>query len=295
MQRIAEMLKNNCCIFIGAGIPNAIGFPLWNQLVEDLISYAWTQKDTFVKESLTYSIKQELLDFVHKGKLIPVLTYCQDLFRKVNRERDYQAKIIEYLHSETKYSLARTSPVYMQVGKLVKKAVVMQTNLDKSLEEYCRLFPYINTKLPNSASIPCLVYLHGIITDPSSWIMTRGEYDDFYQRTPDFLNFIQNIFRKYNVIFLGYSLSDKEILDQIAKVKGSGRQYILVIEEIERNKSANLVWENELKYYGITVVRYNVEQDGFDAFARFLEGINSLMVPPAQMATQNQNGSTIDG
>lgn len=295
MQRIADLLKNDCCIFIGAGIPSAIGLPLWNKLAQDLIDYTWAEKNAFASDSLTYSVKQELGDFVQKGKPITAITYCRDLFRGVNRERDYQAKIIEFLHSEVKYSLARTNPVYMQVGKLFKKAIVMQTNLDKSIEEYCNITAYMNTSLPNGASIPYLVYLHGIITDPTSWVMARDEYDNFYQRNQPFLDFIQNVFRGYDVIFLGYSLSDKEILDQIAKVKGAGKQYILVLEEIDRNKSANLVWENELKHYDITVVRYSVEQEGYEAFARFLEGINSLMMPPVQIAKQNQDGSTIDG
>ena len=295
MQRVADLLKNDCCIFVGAGIPNAIGFPLWSKLAEDLIEFTWSERSTFVSDTFTYSVKQELSECVDRGMLIRAITYCRDLFRNVNRERDYQAKIVDYLHSENKYSLARTNPVYMQVGKLLEKAIVLQTNLDKSIEEYCRMTTYINTNLPNTTSMPCLVYLHGIITDPTSWIMTRDEYDKFYQLNTSLTNFVQMIFRQNNVLFLGYSLSDKEILDQIVKVKGAGKQYILVLEEVERNKSANVVLENELKYYGITVVRYNVEQDGYEAFARFLEKVVSLLTPSVQVARQGEDGSKING
>ncbi len=295
MQKIADLLKRDCCIFVGAGIPNAIGFPLWRKLAEDLIEFTWSERGTFASDKFTYSVKQELLECANKGMLIRAITYCRDLFRDVNREKDYQAKIIEYLHSENKYSLARTNPVYMQVGKLFEKAVVLQTNLDKSIEEYCRMTTYINTNLPNATSMPCLVYLHGIITDPTSWIMTRDEYDKFYQLNTSFTNFVQMVFRRYDVLFLGYSLSDKEILDQIVKVKGAGKQYILVLEEIERDKSANMVLENELKHYEITVIRYNVEQEGYGAFARFLEGVVSLLTPPVQVAKQDEDGSRING
>ena len=295
MQRIVNLLKKDCCIFVGAGIPNAIGFPLWNKLAEDLIEFIWQERNSFTPEVLTFSIKEELIEYVRRGKPITTITYCRDLLRNVDRERDYQAKIIEFLHSDIKYSLTRTNPVYMQVGKLFKKALVLQTNLDKSIEEYCGMITHMNTSLPTVISIPCLVYLHGIITDPTSWIMARDEYDNFYQRNTSFVDFVQKIFREHDVLFLGYSLSDKEILDQIATVKGAGKQYILVLEGIERNKSSNVVWESELKHYEITVVRYNVEQEGYEAFARFLESVVSLMMPPVQVAEQDQDGSTIDG
>lgn len=295
MQRVADLLKKECCIFVGAGIPNAIGFPLWSKLAEDLIEFTWLERSAFASNTFTYSVKQELLECVNKGMLIRAITYCRDLFRDVNRERDYQAKVVEYLHSENKYSLARTNPVYMQVGKLFEKAVVLQTNLDKSIEEYCRMTTYINTNLPNTTSMPCLVYLHGIITDPTSWIMTRDEYDKFYQLNNSFTNFVQMIFRQNNVLFLGYSLSDKEILDQIVKVKGAGKQYILVLEEVERNKSANVVLENELKHYEITVVRYSVEQEGYEAFVSFLERVVSLLTPHVQVEKQDEDRSRING
>jgi len=295
MQRIVSLLKDNCCIFIGAGIPNALGFPLWNKLAQDLIEYVWEIKDQLEPNSFTYSLKQELEDWVHKGKPITAVTYCKDLLRNIGKEKEYQSKITEWLHDQNKYDGARTNPVYMQVGKLVKQALVLQTNLDKSVELYCKLPAHINNDLPQTIAIPCLVYLHGVVTEPLSWIMTRDEYDSYYQQNSDFVSFIQKVFRDYNVLFLGYSLSDKEILDQIAKVKGSGKQHVLVLEDIERNRTANQVWENDLKHYEISVVRYSIDQEGYKAFSTFLEQITSLMDPPVQVAKVEDDGSRLDG
>lgn len=295
MQKVIHILQNNCCIFIGAGIPKALGFPLWSKLAEDLTEFVWQERNSFPRDKLKFGIRKELLRCACNGKPISTITYCRDLLRGVDREQDYQAKIIEYLHDETKYGLARTNPVYIYIRKLLEKAVVLQTNLDRSIEEYCKLDVYMNTQLPTVLTIPCLIYLHGVVTNPASWVMATDEYINFYQKNHTFANFVQNIFRNNDVLFLGYSLSDKEILDQIGKVKGSGRQYVLVLEEIEGNKATNIVLENDLKHYGINVVRYNVEYEGYEAFASFLKGIVTLLAPPVQAASQNQDGSRIDG
>ena len=294
MQRIADLLKNNCCVFIWAGIPKALGFPLWSKLAKDLIDFAWSKKNDFDKKRLNFSIKEELEDRVNKGEQISVITYCRDLFREINQEREYQVRIISWLHDETKYKLAKDSPVYIQLKILLKDALVLQTNIDRSIQEYCDLAFYVNTNLPSHIQKHCLVYLHGIITDPSSWVMTRDEYNNFYQRNSSFVSFVQGVFQSYNVLFLGYSLNDKEILDQIARVKGSGKQYILVLAEKDRDKSLNTVLENELKHYDIVVVRYSVEQEGYDAFVAFLEQINLLLSTPVKLGTQEQDRSRIN-
>ncbi|MCX5815407.1 MAG: SIR2 family protein [Proteobacteria bacterium] len=295
MQGIADLVKKECCIFIGAGIPKTLGFPLWSELVQDLIDYVWSKRKIFVKGELTYSIKQALEDSVRKGKLISAITYCRDRFKSVDQEEDYQKKIVSCLHDEVKYSHVKDADVYIEISKLLNKAAVLQTNLDRSLEKCLSTPTHTNMNLPNPVSVPCLIYLHGIVTDPQSWIITRDEYDNYYQRNPRFVDFIQEVFQRFDVLFIGYSLSDKEILDQIAKVKGSGRQYIFVMEESERNKADNDVVENDLKHYGITVVRYSIENEGFDEFLHFLKKINSLIEPPARVALPGQDGSTLDG
>lgn len=295
MQGIADLAKKECCIFIGAGIPKTLGFPLWNELAQDLINYTWSRRNIFANEKLTYSIKEALEDCVKKGKPITAITYCKDRFKSVNQERDYQEKIIRSLHNEDWYSRVSDSDVYIEITKLLNNAVVLQTNLDRSIEKCLRMAAHTNMNLPKTISVPCLIYLHGIVTDPQSWIITTDEYNDYYQRNPLFVKFIQNVFQNFDVLFLGYSLSDKEILDQIAKVKGSGRQYIFVMQESERNKADNDLFENNLKHYGITVVRYSIENDGFDEFLRFLKEINSLIEPPAQVALPGQDGSMLNG
>lgn len=294
MQKVVDLLRNNCCIFIGAGIPNALGFPLWSGIANDLINFTWDKKKEFTGNQLTLSIKQELEDFVRKGKPITAITYCRDRLKEIGQEKEYQSKIISLLQNEEKCRSAKDNPVYLQLEKLLKGSRVLQTNLDRSIQTHCNFKSYANNNLPNTFQTPCLIYLHGIITDPSSWIMTTDEYNKYYQNNPDFKNFIQNVFRKNDVLFLGYSLSDKEILDQIAQANESGKQYVLVLEEIERNKAFNTVYENELKHYGILVERYNIEKEGYEAFASYLAQINSLLSPPVQPNAQGQDGSRID-
>ena len=271
-----------------------LGFPLWNELALDLIDFVWERKLDLNKTKVTYDIVSHLRTFVSNGKLISAITYCRDILRECGKEKEYQDKIKAILYDKDKYNKASANEVYLQLQKLLKKAVVLQTNLDKSIEEFCNLSAHIHTNLPKAISAPCLIYLHGIVTDPSSWIITRDEYDKFYQRSNTLAMFIQSVFKNYDVVFLGYSFSDKEVLDEIAKVAGCGRKYVMVIGEMPLTKGANIVLENEYKYYGIDVVRYNIEQNGYDDFQRFLRDINAALVPPVKIAVQGQDRSRLN-
>ena len=67
MQRVADLLKNKCCVFVGAGIPNVLGFPLWKELASDLINFVWSKKDTLSNKEFPISMKQELESRVERS------------------------------------------------------------------------------------------------------------------------------------------------------------------------------------------------------------------------------------
>jgi len=283
MDRIVEVLKNKCCIFVGAGIPKNLGFPLWSELACHLVQVLWNIRDDLKKEKFDQNIQKELEEEINKGNCIRAITYCETLLKE-NELRDVFIKeIVTIFGDDSKCVAIKNNPIYIELFKFVENSFFIQTNIDQSIELFKDIQCFLNDSLPQdtySQQLPFLVYLHGIVTRPETWIFTRKEYVDSYQKNSGLSSFLQSVFKNYNVIFLGYSLSDREILDNLAKGADNGKKYYLVMEEIERDKWKNKIWETDLNNYGISVVKYDVSnEESSEAFLKFLKKINSFHIP----------------
>ena len=89
MQDFYRAMSNNGCIFIGAGISNLIGFPLWKSFAGSILEFAWQRRSTFQYRSFDVSEKEELADMIQRDKLIDVITFCKDIFKENNCMDDY--------------------------------------------------------------------------------------------------------------------------------------------------------------------------------------------------------------
>jgi hypothetical protein len=60
----------------------------------------------------------------------------------------------------------------------------------------------------------CLYQIHGAKSDRGSLVFTVPQYIERYQH-PKFTDFLKDIFNKHTVLFVGYGLSEFEILDYV--------------------------------------------------------------------------------
>ena len=61
-----------------------------------------------------------------------------------------------------------------------------------------------------------LYKIHGCVTKPKSIIITKEDYDNFFQKSRYLYSKILTLFWEYPVIFIGYSVSDRNIKDILA-------------------------------------------------------------------------------
>jgi hypothetical protein len=120
----------------------------------------------------------------------------------------------------TKGSLARELT-------LLKGAVVdgvITTNFDPILET---IFPEFRTFVgqdemlfSNPQGVGELYKIHGSFTDPDSLVLTAADYDRFEARNTYLAAKLLTIFVEHPVIFLGYSLGDRNVISILRSIAG---------------------------------------------------------------------------
>lgn len=117
------------------------------------------------------------------------------------------------------YSLKNIIEIH-ELQKINPKAIIT-TNYDTLLEdivfqEGCKRHigqEGFSTVVDDSDDKIDLYKIHGCVTKPDSIIITKEDYDNFFQKSKYLYSKIFTLFWEYPVIFIGYSVSDRNIKD----------------------------------------------------------------------------------
>lgn len=123
--------------------------------------------------------------------------------------------------------------LFKQLGKRSISGIIT-TNYDEMLE---RIFPDFETFVgqeelifANIAGIGEIYKIHGSVTDASSLVLTSKDYSDFEERSSYLIAKLLTIFLEYPIIFIGYSLNDRNIrniFETISKCLGQEKLNLL--------------------------------------------------------------------
>ncbi|MDR5736597.1 SIR2 family protein [Caballeronia sp. LZ016] len=153
---------------------------------------------------------------------------------KYKESREQYRKIATNKESALKIEIARhigesgvitNDPQLVGELELLRKIVVdgiVTTNWDGLLEY---LFPDYTVYVGQEAllfsqiqGIGEIYKIHGSHTDPSSLVLTKSDYDEFHRRNPYLASKLLTFFVENPIVFLGYSLTDENILDIIHSI-----------------------------------------------------------------------------
>lgn len=215
-------------LFVGSGLSKRyLGTEKWDELLRLFCTeYSGNefQYDIYVnktEEADYYGQQPRIAYLLEKDYNHEVLTaekYSE--FRK-NHKAELQNNvsalkiaISEYLLS---FSLPENDEEVELLRKLAKRNIsgVITTNYDNMLET---LFPEFDTYVgqeelifANIAGIGEIYKIHGSVLDAASMVLTSKDYEVFEKNSAYLIAKLLTIFLEYPIIFLGYSLNDRNI------------------------------------------------------------------------------------
>lgn len=135
----------------------------------------------------------------------------------------FKAEMCYYLKYHSILDVSMKNEVTL-FGNVAKKSIagIITTNYDLFFETYLSDFKvYVGqnellfSKLQGIAEV---YKIHGSLNDPSSIVIDERDYRDFKEKSEYLAAKLLTIFIEYPIIFIGYSISDSNIIDILSSV-----------------------------------------------------------------------------
>lgn len=288
------------CLFLGSGVGFNIGMPDWQGLANRITKFCLQQK------IITRSEKLNLLSL---NKPIKIISICTEKIKNKNKEQEFN-NLLRELFYETPQKNFKNSKIYNCLNKLYKeKAVlILQTNYDVMIEKFQSeeeglnrnfYIPYINMENPSQNNLlDSIIYLHGRFSGDkkekkkSSYeqlVLSKEQYNrvyilensDEYKRQKQF---IKELLKEFYIIFLGYSLSDEEILQIIANKPNTEnfKQISVIVDNCEAKVLENEFNKNYLDIasnHKIKTYVYDTDSTGIEqSFEEVIENLTKTIL-----------------
>lgn len=274
--------RGKLVVFIGAGVSRIIGCPSWKE---------------FALKHLDHLFEIKAINFYEFSKLKKMesrklLSICQ----KIYKEKKHPPKQISDLLQANEESIKKY-PIYDDLYAF--NAIYLTTNYDVYLDKAAAAQksnrgPMRMTDDTSGTEVPmegnatdqiinapedllvtCLkngnvIHLHGSTQNEHQLIVTIVDYISNYNKGSKLAVMLEEVFKTYTVLFVGYGLEEYEILEFMINksliVQGTIQHYMLYpCFESESN-----LLRLEQKYYsdlGVHLIPYPVDENGYGQLA----------------------------
>jgi hypothetical protein len=207
--------EGNLCLFIGAGVSRLAGCPSWEQLCRNILV------DQDVK--LDPKIKEILLSEKNNKKLLTLISKNFNPKESEKRELEFFQIIKRHLTPKTEELEIYNKLKQLDVLKITTNADLLieqhlMGHFPVCYENFQKYWVEINRNdFGNRWKKNRLFKIHGTVNpsggdlDWQQLIFTTTNYLKQY-RKPDFQKFLSMLFANFTVLFIGYSMSEFELL-----------------------------------------------------------------------------------
>lgn len=167
---------------------------------------------------------------------------------------------------------------------------IITTNYDQLIENFFDFIPLIGNNILLSNPYGSVYKIHGCVSDPNNIIITSDDYKNFDDKYELIRAQLLSIFIHNPIIFIGYSISDKNIkyllqtifsyvdlnTELATKIKNN---FLLV--EYEKGNMSTVISEHDINIEGLSIIRINkIKTDNYKAV---YDAISNLVLPVSAM------------
>ncbi|QMA49994.1 SIR2 family protein [Escherichia coli] len=167
---------------------------------------------------------------------------------------------------------------------------IINTNYDQLIENLFDFSPLIGNNILLSNPYGSVYKIHGCVSDPNNIIITSDDYNNFNDKYELIRAQLLSIFIHNPIIFLGYSISDKNIkyllqtifsyVDLNTELAKKIKDNFLLVEYDEGNMSTTIS-EHDINIEGLSIIRINkIKTDNYKAV---YDAISNLILPVSAM------------
>lgn len=206
-------LNQKPVLFIGSGLSKRyLNSPTWWELLvklSELIGFDKTSLDNWSNNN--YEEIAERLEAIYFTELSKELLLNVDNIKKPFRE--LIAGILTNLKMDFSYNHE------ISVLREINYQKLITTNYDSLLEENIfdikdrEIYIHNDDLFSSETSDKKLYKIHGSINKPESMIITKSDYNQFFEKSKYIYSKLLTMFVESPIVFLGYSVSDRNIKD----------------------------------------------------------------------------------
>ncbi len=261
-------LRGELVMFIGAGVSRILGCPSWEKLA---ISYL---KEIY-EEGLINYFEYEKLKTLSPRKLLSI---CKNICK----QRNINISLGKFLKPEDKPK-ENFEDIYQYIydAGIIYVTTNFDDFLDKELEKnkskekrkekpvqqrnepeiICRKEDLLITKLTPGN----IIHLHGCIKNPQGLVITVSDYLEHY-KNEEVSTFLEELFQKHTVLFIGYGLEEYEILEFLVHKSKVGRKelrHYMLFPIFRQEKDLLKFYESYYADLGIELIPYAIDKKGY--------------------------------
>ncbi len=229
--------------FVGSGISRRyISSPNWIDLLKEIVEgrninfNKLVQKYTDSNNNVDHEKLAEELEDLYFDDLDD-----KELEKEGNKPYYFRKRIAKITDEYLEKNLVQlnTNPEIIELKK-TRPAAIITTNYDRVMEtvfgnDYSVLIGQ-NSLLENVVNGVGEIYkIHGCSSNPNSIVITKKDYDDFFEKSKYLNAKLLTLFLEYPIIFMGYSISDRNIISILSTIVE-----MLSPEKVEELK--NRIW-----------------------------------------------------
>ena len=273
---IVDAVNNDkLAIFIGAGVSRIIGCIGWDQLAQNLVDRCFLTKKKDGSSCINFKEKETLSQSKDYKKTI---TICHHILKHNDFENIYNDELDKSLVLKNEEHF-KNQNIYDELYGL--HGLNITTNADQYFDRKFNplriVYKHEDFNLSNIDRTK-LYHIHGSILDKEELIFTVRKYIERYNNK-QFKEFLEEIFRNYVVLFVGYGMAEFEILDFLItksdSKKGSEPRHFILLPYFRGEEN---ILEFDQYYYtsmGVSVLGYEKDEKGYGQLYEVIKRWNS--------------------